>query len=314
MKNLFSKFAIIALLLGTSLYLTSCDDDDDNMDDTTPLSEKSVVEIAIEDENFSILVEALTKANLVSALEGTGPYTVFAPSNDAFSALFAELGVSGINELSAEALEPILLYHVINAQVKSSDISNGYVTTMNTATPDNMGSSLLVNIDNGVMLNNSSKVSTADIMGNNGIIHVIDQVILPPSVVDLAITNGNFSILVDALIKADLVNALSSEGPFTVFAPTNAAFETLFSDLGVTGIDDLTAEALAPILLYHVVGDNVNAAEVASGMVPTLNTDSDLNIKVSEMGVQINDASNVIVVDVQGSNGVIHVIDKVVLP
>jgi transforming growth factor-beta-induced protein len=105
-----------------------------------------------------------------------------------------------------------------------------------------------------------------------------------------------------------------AEGPFTVFAPTNDAFNMLFEDLGVNGLDDLSAEDLTPILLYHVVPDNVLSTEVASGSVPTLNESSNIEVMVSDMGVKLNGMSNVIAVDVQGSNGVVHVIDKVILP
>ncbi|HKK10231.1 MAG TPA: fasciclin domain-containing protein, partial [Bacteroidales bacterium] len=202
----------------------------------------------------------------------------------------------------------------VNASAMSTDLANGYITSMSTSTPDNMGASILVNLDDGVKLNGSSTVVSADVEASNGVIHVIDEVILPPSIVDIATSNSSFSILVEALVKADLVGALSGEGPFTVFAPSNAAFEALFSDLSVDGISDLDAETLTPILLYHVLGDNVTSSEVTSGMVPTLNTSAQLSIDVSDMGVMLDDKANVIIVDVQGVNGVVHAIDQVVLP
>ena len=138
--------------------------------------------------------------------------------------------------------------------------------------------------------------------------------ILPSTVVGHAINNPNFSILVEAVVKAGLVEALSAEGPFTVFAPTNDAFNALFSTLGVSGISDLTAEQLTPILLYHVVSGNVVSSQVASGNVPTLKEGSDISIIADGMGVKLNGNANVIATDVQGSNGVIHVIDTVILP
>jgi len=312
MLKIVNKFSIIAILFGASLLLTSCEDDDTSSDDD--MAQKSIVEIASDDESFSILVDALTKADLVTTLEGEGPYTVFAPTNEAFENLFATLGVDGIDDLSAEALTPILLYHVVNTKAMSSDLENGYITSMSTFTPDDTGASILVSLDDGVMLNGSSSVISADIEASNGVVHVIDEVILPPSVVDIATTNPNFSILVEALAKADLVGALTEEGPFTVFAPTNAAFEALFDELSVDGIGDLNAETLTPILLYHVVGDNVTSSEVTSGMVPTLNTSAQLSIEASDAGVMLDDRASVITVDVQGTNGVVHAIDQVVLP
>lgn len=312
MKNLASKLSVVAILFSATLFFSSCEDDDKTTDDI--ITQKSIVQIASDDDSFSILVEALTKADLVTTLESDGPFTVFAPTNAAFENLFTQLSVNGIEDLSAEALTPILLYHVVNVKAMSTDLSTGYITTMNTSTPDNMGSSVLVSVDMGVMLNGTSTVTTADLVGKNGVIHVIDQVLLPPSIVVIAQSNPNFSILVEALVKANLVEALSATGPFTVFAPTNAAFEALFTALNVSGIADLTVETLTPILLYHVVGDNVNASEVATGMVATLNTAAQLDIKVSDSGVMLNDNANVVVVDVQGSNGVIHAIDHVLLP
>jgi len=207
-----------------------------------------------------------------------------------------------------------LLYHVVNTSAMSTDLANGYITSMSTFTPDNSGASIMVNVDDGVTLNGSSTVISADIEATNGFVHVIDEVILPPSIVDIASANPNFSILVEALAKADLVGALTEEGPFTVFAPTNAAFEALFNDLSVEGIEDISKETLTPILLYHVLGDNVTSSEVTSSMVSTLNTSAQLSIDVSDAGVMLDGNANVVTVDVQGTNGVIHAIDKVVLP
>ena len=312
MLKLVNKISIIAVIFGASLFLSSCEDDEATSEND--MNQKSIVQIASDDDSFSILVEALNKAGLVSTLDGEGPYTVFAPTNEAFENLFATLGVNGIDDLSAEALTPILLYHVVNTSAMSTDLANGYITSMSTFTPENTGASILVNVDDGVMLNGGSTVVSADIEASNGVIHVIDEVILPPSVVDIATANPSFSILVEALAKADLVGALTEEGPFTVFAPTNAAFEALFDELSVDGISDISVETLEPILLYHVLGDNVTSSEVTSGMVPTLNTSAQLKIDVSDMGVKLDDNAHVTTLDVQGTNGVIHAIDQVVLP
>lgn len=134
------------------------------------------------------------------------------------------------------------------------------------------------------------------------------------SIVEIAVSNDDFSILVEALSKAELVDALSADGPFTVFAPTNEAFENLFKELGVDGIADLTKDQLTPILLYHVVSGNVMAASVKTGDVPTLNKDAELMVNASSKGVQINKTSNVVSTDILATNGVIHVIDAVLVP
>ncbi|MDQ2177792.1 fasciclin domain-containing protein [Marinifilum sp. D714] len=308
------KFSLgLFLLMIAAIVNVSCEDDDDDMPKPMPIKE-NIVDIVIGNDNFSILAAALTKADLVDALNANGPFTVFGPTNAAFEQLFMDLGVSGIDDLSAEALTPILLYHVLGIQAKSTDLSNGYLETLNTFTPGDYPINLLVSFDSGVKLNNSANVTTADVMASNGVIHIIDEVLLPPDVVDIAIANATFSHLVDAVIKADLVDALKGDGPFTIFAPTDTAFEALFADLGINGIQDLSAEDLTPILTYHVVSGNVRAADVSTGTVSTLNTEADLEIDADGSGVIINGSSNVIATDVQGTNGVIHVIDKVLIP
>jgi len=132
------------------------------------------------------------------------------------------------------------------------------------------------------------------------------------TVVEIAVSNPDFSILVDAVKKAGLVDALSADGPFTVFAPTNAAFESLFSQLGIDGIKDLSAEQLTPILTYHVVSGKVMSTDLSNTKVSTLSGDNKLKVDISD-GVKINE-SNVVAADIEGKNGVVHVIDKVLIP
>lgn len=134
------------------------------------------------------------------------------------------------------------------------------------------------------------------------------------TIVDVAVNDARFSTLVEAVSKAGLVDALNSEGPFTVFAPTNDAFDALFKKLGVSGIEDLSAEQLKPILLYHVVDGKVMASDVSTGMVPTLNENAKLDVKAKKGKVSINKNSHVIITDIETSNGVIHVIDNVLVP
>lgn len=322
--------------LSGMFFLSSCSDEE-TVDNQPGISgaTQSVVEIATSNNDFSILVDALMKADLVSALDGDGPYTVFAPTNDAFNQLFSDLGVDGIDDLSADALRPILLNHVISAQAPSYSINTGYVSSLNTFTPDKVATNLYLsaedmgNLSRGkdaetgeismkvskqVRVNGKTDVVIGDVMATNGVIHIVEEVILPATVVDFALADPNFSILVEAVVKADLVSALSAEGPFTVFAPTNQAFEALFAALNVNGIQDLTADDLKPILLYHVVGDNVVAAEVGKGSVSTLNESSAIELDIVGSDVIIDGNARVIATDVQGSNGVIHVIDSVLLP
>ncbi len=307
-NNRYRVFSMLMIAVASSFIFFSCKKDDEKM---TPVpQQKSIVETASSNPDFSILVQALTKADLVNTINTSSNLTVFAPTNSAFQQLFTTLGVSGINDLSKEALTPILLYHVLGTKVTSGAISTGYLSTLSPG-PKTKTLSLFIDKSSTVKINNSSTVKQADLMASNGVIHVIDKVLLPNSIVDIASNNANFSILVSALVKADLVSTLTGSGPFTVFAPTNAAFTALFATLGVGGIQDLTKEQLTPILLHHVVSGNVLSSELTRGDVMTLNGSIAIAIGT---GVTINGNTNVILADVQGTNGVIHAIDKVLLP
>lgn len=162
-KQLLSIVLITVLTVSLSLHSNARNEGD--------MSSSTVVEIAAGNPDFSILVDAVKKADLAGALSADGPFTVFAPTNKAFNDLFKQLGVDGIKDLTAEQLTPILTYHVVSGKVMSSDLSNTSVATLN-------GKKIKIDLTNGVMINDS-KVVTADISGKNGVIHVIDKVLMP---------------------------------------------------------------------------------------------------------------------------------------
>jgi transforming growth factor-beta-induced protein len=273
----------------------------------------NIVEIAASDARFSTLVAAVTKAGLVDTLSSKGPFTVFAPTNDAFAALLAKLGITAEQLLASPDLAGILTYHVVAGKVTAAD-----VVKLNKATTVN-GKDVMIEVKDGnVILNGSIKVIITDIMASNGVIHVIDGVLLPPadpkpSIVDIAVGNPDFSTLVAALQAADLVDALSADGPFTVFAPTNAAFEKLADSLHLEVADLLELPNLSAILLYHVAEGAVKAEQALDlGTIETLNG-ATVEAELRGADVFIND-SKVIAADIEASNGVIHVIDTVLLP
>lgn len=308
MKSLV-KFYLLSIL-SVCIIFTSCGDDD--VPDPEPQT-NTIVDIAVNDSRFTSLVAALQKANLVDALSADGSMTVFAPTNEAFNNLFGTLGVSGLDALSAEALTPILLYHVLGTEVLSSSLTAGYVTSLSTSGPGQSAVDMLIGLDNGVSINSTSNVTQADIDADNGVIHVIDEVLLPPNVVEAAIDNNIFASLVSAVVEADLVDALSADGPFTVFAPTNEAFQALLTALGVSSLSEIPMETLTEVLLYHVVSGNVKSTDLTAGAVPTLNDMATIAVTL-DSGVQLNGSTNVIATDVQMTNGIIHVIDQVLLP
>lgn len=305
------KFLLMSFLLLSTVSLVACSDDDD---DNGKLPEgATIVDVAKGDPNFSILVEALTVTGLDGALSNkSASLTVFAPTNQAFADLLDELGVSGLSDVSKETLTSILLYHVVGETKISSSLSSGYYNTLSDGAVSNTNASLYLDMENG-MINNRAKITQTDVRADNGVIHVINKVILPQSVVDFAVNNSTFSTLVAALAKAELVETLKGEGPFTVFAPTDDAFDDLFEALGVSGIADLSKEALTPILLSHVVSGNVTSGQLSDGEVQTLNPDKKILIDTSN-GVTIDEQISVILADVQGTNGVVHAIDEVIVP
>jgi transforming growth factor-beta-induced protein len=306
MKTMKTRFNLVpVLLLVGVLFFTSCNDDDE----MEVMDEKNVVEVAASAGQFTILIEAAQKAGLAEYLSNIDGITVFAPTDAAFKSLLTDLGAKSLNDIPVADLTNILLYHVIGSKAMSTDLKSGYFPTLSKSAGNSI--SMYISVEGGVSINKNTKVTAADISAKNGVIHVVDKVILPPSVVNIALDNSNFSILVQAVVKAGLVDALSGKGPFTVFAPTNAAFTTLFAQLGISGVNDLTAEQLIPILTYHVVSGNVLSSALTNGQVPTLSGKS-LNVNLSS-GVKIND-SEVVAANIQGSNGVVHVINKVLLP
>lgn len=304
MKTNFNLFP--ALLIMGVLFFSSCNNDDEVED----MNEKNVVEVAAGAGQFTILIEAAQKAGLADYLSNTDGITVFAPTDAAFKSLLADLGATSLNDIPVAQLTNILLYHVIGSKAMSTDLKSGYFPTLSKSAGNSI--SMYISVEGGVSINKNTKVTSADIAAKNGVIHVVDKVILPPSIVNIALDNDNFSILVQAVVKAGLVDALSGSGPFTIFAPTNAAFTALFAQLGISGIDNLTAEQLIPILTYHVVSGNVLSTALSNGNVPTLNAGKSLNVNLSS-GVKIND-SEVVAANIQGSNGVVHVINKVLIP
>ena len=264
--------------------------------------QSDIVDTAVGAENFKTLVAAVKAAGLVDALKGTGPFTVFAPTDEAFAKL-PEGTVEALLK-DKDKLAKILTYHVVNGSVTSKDVAK-----LNSA-GTLQGAILRIDASKGVRVNDANVV-TADLRASNGIIHVIDTVLLPPSdIVDTAVGADNFKTLVTAVKEAGLVEALKGKGPFTVFAPTDEAFAKLPEGTIPALLQD--KEKLGAILKYHVVPGYVTAADAMK--LDRAKTLQGGELKISaDGGVHINDAK-VIKADIFTANGVIHVIDSVLLP
>ena len=278
----------------------------------------NVVEVAQADARFSVLVEAITAAGLADTLSGSGPFTVFAPTNGAFVALLGELGMSKDALLADKPLlTAVLKYHVLGSKVVLADVPVGKAIT------SLQGGVFKIEVDGGPAItdgrNRKSNITQTDIRASNGVIHVIDKVILPANktIVETAQSISDFSILVEAVVAAGLVGTLNSAGPFTVFAPTNAAFAAALTELKLTKAELLASPLLGDILKYHVVAGRVLKAEVPIGAdIPTvLGATETLRISATlAITDEARRSSNITATDVFTSNGVIHVLNKVILP
>ena len=279
-------------------------------------STQTIAQIAASNPNFSILVSALSKPELSDLLEAannpTSDLTVFAPTNDAFTAVLGALGKTSIDELPVTLLREIVQYHIAAGALMSTELTNGLLPTL---LPDE---SLTVNIDNGVKINDS-EVVLADVSAINGVIHAVNAVLLPSyastavgTISEVILFDPNYTILVAALNKAELLETVSTTDNLTLFAPDNAAFIAA----GITSLDGLDKEALTPILLYHVLGAKVLSSQLpADGMAMTLSSDQYMYLGYLNNGVVlINGLSNITAVDMEKSNGVVHKINRTLVP
>ncbi|SHJ10325.1 Uncaracterized surface protein containing fasciclin (FAS1) repeats [Flavobacterium terrae] len=308
----------MSLILG-GLVITSCSDDDNF--NTPPVDNNNITAIAYKTENLSILAQALTKTNLDGTLRAKGSYTVFAPTNTAFTTFLNANGFANLDAVPTPVLKEILLNHVVSGALQSSSLTTGYVKTLAKGNASSTNTlSMFINTSSGVRLNGVASVTTANVLATNGVIHVVDAVIGLPTIVTHATANPNFSTLVETLTSAgqpDFVSILSGTGPFTVFAPTNTAFSNLNTELAPGGIAGVSSSNLTKVLQYHVVSPaNVLSSTLTNNLSVTTILDQNFTVNLNPARITDVNArvSNITAVDVQCSNGVIHVLDKVLLP
>ena len=289
-------YIMLALLLAASLPLNASADE--TQDIPTNAAGTGI---------HDTLVDAVVQADLLATLQGTGPFTLFAPTDQAFSDAGIDLVALDTPE-GKVVLQDILLYHVFSGEVPASAVTDGMLANM--ANGDN----LKFGVNNGIVTVGNANVTLADVQASNGIIHVIDRVLSPPSldVPATAQTTGIHDTLVAAVIQADLLATLQGTGPFTVFAPTDQAFSDAGIDLGALDTPEGKA-TLSDILLYHVVSAEVASSTVTDCMSANAANGQPLSFTVDANGVMVNDAT-VVAADVITSNGLIHVIDTVLSP
>jgi transforming growth factor-beta-induced protein len=295
----------LAILMLAVLSFTACEDDD--MD---PPALVNITETAVADGRFTTLVSALERTGLDATLAGSGTFTVFAPTDDAFAA--AGIDLAG---LSDEDLTNVLLYHVLGGNIASTDLGEGdsFASTLGAYGPGGTALTMLINrTGTALTVNGDASVVVADVNASNGVIHAVDQVLAPQTIVDFTVKSVGTTELEAAVIAGGLVDALSGTDPLTVFAPVDAAFDAISSTVA-----GLTNEQLVEVLTYHVVSGNVPSTALSVATVPSLNTTNSVDIRndAGTFFIQNGDArTDFIITDIQGTNGVIHLINAVLIP
>jgi transforming growth factor-beta-induced protein len=300
---------ILLLTLAFSVVTISCSDDDDNSPDTTS---DTILGLAQATSDLSTLEAVLELyPDLETLLSGSTEYTVFAPTNAAFAEFLTAIGQTSATAIPEDVLRTVLEYHVVAGEVTSSQLTTGNVATAG-------GENIAVNVASGVVLNGNTNVTAANVQASNGVVHIVDKVLVPPSILPVVGTivapayfNKDFSTLVSAVVQAGLLNTLlSDDNELTLFAPTNAAFTAA----GVTlpANNPTNNAALAEILKYHVIAgeDEVTSGDIATGSSSATTLSGPIYLSKGAAGVFINGTSQVTIADIQASNGVVHVINR----
>lgn len=268
-----------------------------------------IVDTAVGAGSFNTLVAAVKAAGLVETLKGKGPFTVFAPTDEAFAKLPAGTVESLLKPENKDKLAAILTYHVVPGKVMAADVVK--LTGAKTV----QGQQVDIKVNGSTVMVDKATVTATDVECDNGVIHIIDSVILPAdkTIVETAVAAGSFKTLVAAVKAAGLAGTLSGKGPLTVFAPTDAAFAKLPAGTVESLLKPENKAKLVSILTYHVVSGRVYSGDAVAAKKATSLESSTIDISVTASGAKINNAS-LVAADIDASNGVIHVIDTVLMP
>lgn len=328
MKKVFRQRTPYLIL--TLLFLVlSCNLDDDG--DTIPVPDSNIVDLAVASPELSTLVTALQRANLVSTLEGSGPFTVLAPNNTAFDNFLSSAGFASVEDVPVDVLTQLLLNHVLDGRLDSApliNLGNSYLETSASGPVANTNLALYFRASGDIVFNGISTIVQEDVVASNGIIHIVNAVIPLPTIETFVAADENLADLETAL---DLISPVSDipstledneSGPFTIFAPLNQAFD----DLLATNDDweflsDIDEDLLAAVLAHHALGENTRISDISSGQTSTTLEGDDLTFIIEAGNVSIMDGSGNDDIgvdgafnDIQTTNGVIHVINKVMIP
>jgi uncharacterized surface protein with fasciclin (FAS1) repeats len=312
-KKFSTSTHVVAMTFLLLFVFSSCKKNNDNKPVTG-----TITSIVSNSPDFSILKAAVIKAGLAATLDGKGPFTVFAPTNEAFNA--SGITLETINSLSPDAIKGILLYHTLGAKVVAADVPAG--PNANVASVG--GKDIFLTRNNTGVFVNGVSVAKADIMATNGVIHAISRVLMPPTgnIVETAQANPDFSYLVAAVLRAsqgstNVAEVLSGNGPFTVFAPTNDAFKSA-GFATIADINNADPNTLTSILTYHVIAGRIFSSDLTNGAQPVTVNGAKVIIGLTNGATVKGNAnttpSKIISTNLVTTNGVIHVIDQVLLP
>ncbi len=315
-KNLhrtpLSSLKFISLAYLTVVLLASCKKDYEPQLNSS--ADKNIAANIAASADFSIMDEAIKKAGLQEMLEGTEDLTLFAPSNSAFETYFYQIGAEGLSDIAEEDLRSLLLNHLVTGKLMTSAMSKGYINSLNRSAPGNNATTLYISNTDPFIIDGSRKITIPDIACNNGIIHGIDKVIRPESLIDHIINNPDFSMLIQLVLSSGMSDTLVSDGPFTILAPSNAVFQAAMDSMGITTLDPSLLQQLAPLALYHVVQGNYPVNDLPQGSLESMLTGFNLIFDKSSEQVLINNTVKITTPDIQATNGVIHIVDGFCIP
>ncbi len=319
-----TKSLFLLLIVGTFI-LVSCSEEFENPDPVINSidSTKSIAEFVMTDDETDSFTVAVNHAGLTKTLQSNGQFTVFVPNNKAFADLISMLSsANAIVEIDSNALAQLLRYHILDAILISDSLNDdSYGKTLNTANPNNENTVLEIDVSGGFMINNTALVIEENLRMTNGIVHTIDQILMPTNILGMLNNDERFSTLLQALqVFGDtLTDTLTLRGPMTIFAPTNDAFANLLSTNGWSNINDIPRLVLKDVLAYHLSPNvNLQSSQLTQGLSISTLADSSLSVDLSS-GIQLITSStnqgniNFATTDIQCTNGIIHAIEEVLL-
>lgn len=286
-----------------------------SISDEDPRPDENILDVANQQPNLSTFVSALERTGIDSALTGNLNYTVFAPSNEAFASYLSRTGYGNINSVPTEILSDLLAYHTLGGIFNNEDFQSFYYITLSGNSPDSLNVSILIEALDTLTINGTTKVIESDLEAKNGVIHVIDEVLTPPTLLGVVRSNTNFSIFLEALQRTGFDDPLDVDNPLTIFAVPDGAFDLYFEDTpNVDDLSDLTNSQLRDLIGFHIMNGHYRGFNIGFQTIPTRTQGKSVEVSGDQSGLIVNRVARSLLLDVQATNGVMHVVDRVLIP